>query len=349
MNKSLIFRILGALSSALIVVAVFVPFFMVNGYSESLWFSNGEANAIFLPILIIIFGLIGIIFFALNYKTEFAYSTCGAIAFFIIMTTVDYINQDKFNTLSIGYYLLVAGTILTGVMAFITNKKSKIKVIEPINEVNNENISFNAINGLDDTIKVQNTPIMEPLDNVINPVENNISPLPIPEISYEQSINENPTPFENNTNVSMGSSIPEINPVIEQFNPGVLNVQPLELQQEQVENPVIGQFNSGVLNAQPLEPQQEQVVNPVIGQFNPGVLNVQPLEPQQEQVVNPVIGQFNSEIPSVQSTDNSLFSFGNSDISNKQSQDSFIPLSNINGISSENTVTTDIFGQPINK
>ena len=102
MNKKLIFRIIGALSSALIIASVFIPFVNVTGYSQSLWGTHQAVGTLYLPIMIIVFGLIGVIFFSLNIKTEFAYSTAGALLFFLIMQTVQIIDQGTFNTLSVG-------------------------------------------------------------------------------------------------------------------------------------------------------------------------------------------------------------------------------------------------------
>ena len=121
MKNKLIFRIIGALASALIIVSVFIPFISVTGYSTSLWESYKIINSLYLPIMIIVFGAIGALFFALNIKTEFAYMSTGAIIFFLVMQTIDVLNQGLFNTLSIGYYLLALGAILTGIMSFLTN------------------------------------------------------------------------------------------------------------------------------------------------------------------------------------------------------------------------------------
>ena len=137
MKNKLIFRILGALASALIIVSVFVPFVSVTGYSPSLWETYELTNSLYLPIMIIVFGAIGVIFFALNIKTEFAYMSVGAIFFFAIMQTIDILDQGVFNTLSVGYYFLVIGALLTGIMAFLTNLKSKKKV-EVVEEVKKE-------------------------------------------------------------------------------------------------------------------------------------------------------------------------------------------------------------------
>ena len=106
MKNKLIFRILGALSSALIIVSVFVPFVSVTGYSQSLWQTHSAVGTIYLPIMIIVFGAIGVILFAINKKTELVYASCGALIFFLIMQTIPVIDQGVFKTLGIGYYFL---------------------------------------------------------------------------------------------------------------------------------------------------------------------------------------------------------------------------------------------------
>ena len=122
MKNKLVFRILGALSSALIIVSVFVPFVDVDGYSPSLWQSNSET--LYFPILIIAFGVLGILLFCINKKTEFAYSATGAILFFIITETVRVIGEEAFRSLGAGYYFLIIGAILTTIMTFLLNLKS---------------------------------------------------------------------------------------------------------------------------------------------------------------------------------------------------------------------------------
>ena len=126
MNKKLILRILGAIFSALIIVGVFVPFVSVTGYTQSLWGVYSSVNTLYLPIMLIVFGAIGVIFFSLNFKTEFAYMSTGAVLFFVVMQTIDVLDQGTFSTLSVGYYFLAIGAIATGVIAFLSNLKIKI-------------------------------------------------------------------------------------------------------------------------------------------------------------------------------------------------------------------------------
>ena len=69
MNKKLIFKLLGAISSGLIIVSVFVPFVASNGYTQSLWESYSSLNQLYLPIVLLVIGISGVIFLSLNIKS----------------------------------------------------------------------------------------------------------------------------------------------------------------------------------------------------------------------------------------------------------------------------------------
>ena len=223
MNNKLIFRILGALASALIIVSVFVPFVSVTGYSVSLWEDSITMNSIYLPIMIIIFGAIGVLFFSLNIKTEFAYMSTGAIAFFVVMQSISVIDQGKFNTLSIGYYFLIIGSLLTGIMAFLTNLKVNTKE-KKVEEINNDK-----------------TPSMlDKIDKLYNE-----TPVEISQISQIQSQQLN--------TVQANIQQQPINPVLQDFNASGPNMQSLEPEQlntvqanvqQQPINPVLQDFKN---------------------------------------------------------------------------------------------------------
>lgn len=278
MKNKLIFRILGALASALIIVSVFIPFINVTGYSPSLWESYKLINALYLPIMIIVFGAIGVIFFALNIKTEFAYMSVGAISFFAVMQTIDILNQGVFSTLGVGYYCLVIGALVTGVMAFLTNLKTKNKV-EVVQEVKKET-ETSMLDQIDKLYNEQTTnqseisPI-QPIDNVVQPLPvqplETVTPIqPVEQIVEEKTIEELP-----------------VNPVIQETV-----VQPVKesiveqtpIFQNQPVNPVLQEFNVPI----PEEPQIQEV--PVVEQ--------QPVvETSGNQPVNPVLQEFNVPMP----------------------------------------------------
>lgn len=285
MKNKLIFRILGALSSALIIVSVFVPFVRVTGYSQSLWQTN--ANSLYLPIIIIVFGAIGVLLFAINLKTELAYSTTGALLFFLITQSVPIINQGTFSTLNVGYYFLVVGTLLTGIMTFLCGLKSKQKVVEEVKieeETNKDDSMINQIDRLYETQTVQNNEIEINQVEMIQPLQSVQSIEPIQPLS--QSSNSLNMPIEENERKS------EISNDL---------LQPT-ITEEQVENKPIVEQNTVIeeKNEQPVS-----ILNPVISEFeapkpeismpveNPVVAEFEPVKEEiTVQAMNPVIFEF---------------------------------------------------------
>ena len=288
MKNKLIFRILGALSSALIIVSVFVPFVKVTGYSQSLWQTN--VNTLYLPIIIIVFGAIGVLLFATNLKTELAYSTTGALLFFLITQSIPIINQGTFSTLNVGYYFLVVGTLLTGVMTFLNGLKPKQKVIEEVKvEETKEDSMINQIDRLYENQAVQNNDteinqveMIQPLQS-IQPLEsvvqnNNSLNMPIEENETE-NLNDllNPTI---QTNIEEKTTIEQ--PIVEDTFE-----QPTVIEEKQeinnASNPVIAEFEA---------PKQEESVppsNPVVSEFEVS------MQETSTPVSNPVVSEF--EVP----------------------------------------------------
>ena len=314
MNKKLIFRILGALASALIIVSVFVPFVSVTGYSYSIWGSNEVTNSLYLPIMIIVFGAIGVIFFSLNIKTEFAYMSTGAIAFFLIVQTVDILNQGVFNTLSIGYYCLVIGAVLTGLMTFLLNLKSNknnVDYVPTMEESPNVLAQMDGLYNNDQTLQNNISPI-QPIEPVVQPIP--VQPVeiaepiqPIEPVAPIQPIGEQqPNPvLESTQSIESTQMIESIQPVntiqpiqsnetintvapIESVQPleSLQSIQPLEAQQV---NPVLDQFNYNPVVQEFSMPTQS--VEPVIQQQS--LNNVEPMPNMSEtESVNPVVQDF---------------------------------------------------------
>ena len=287
MKNKLMFRILGALASALIVVSVFIPFVSVTGYSTSIWDSNEITNSLYLPIMIIAFGAIGILFFSLNIKTEFAYMSTGAITFFIVMQTIDILDQGLFNTLGIGYYLLILGTLLTGLMAFLTNLKSKKKIQEtsPV-LINNQPTMLDQIDKLynDQAIPKNEISPIQPITTVIEPIPvqpiDSIQSIPIepiveaqvPNVTIEQSVEQVPNvvPAQPIPVVEPQSVVP-VQPIIQQVNPVVQ-----EFSNTVPTNPVVQEFSMSQVNShQVVQPEVQSVIpqlNPVLNDFkNPSL------------------------------------------------------------------------------
>ena len=241
MNNKLFFRILGALASALIVVSVFIPFISVTGYSTSIWDSNELTNSLYLPIMIIAFGVIGVIFFSLNIKTEFAYMSTGAIIFFLVMQTIDILDQGAFNALGIGYYLLILGTLLTGLMAFLTNLKPKKKIqeISPV-LTNNQPTMVDQIDKLYNDQAIPQNEI-----SPIQPITNVIEPIPVQPIDNIQSRKIEPiveAQVSNDTIEQSVEQVPNADPVAP--------IPVVEIQQQVIQqpvNPVLKEFSNSVL------------------------------------------------------------------------------------------------------
>ena len=346
MNKKMIYRILGALASALIIIAVFVPFISVAGYSLSLW-STYNSNAIYLPIMIIIFGAIGVIFFSLNIKTEFAYMSTGAIIFFEVMNTIDVINNGNFGSFGIGYYFLIIGAILTGVMTFLLNMRSNqvSEKIDTVSNLNQENI-LNKIDKLyDDQVPSEITPMqpvtplnqsdvlpiqpiqssteppIQPINNIpVQPIQSSVEPpiQPIDNISM-QPIEEPPM-----SNIPIQSSIPDVvndnkvgesqsmvNPVVQDFQ---FNI-PITTQ-SQVDSPVSELNNMPSMTNNPVT--DGFINSPTIQQPTSFESEINPI-PNSSVQQNPVVQEFTSNATT--------------------------PIYNQNN----NTGQTDIFGQPIKK
>lgn len=223
--KKIIFRIFGALASAMIIVSVFVPFVSVNGNSASLWESFSITNSLYLPIMIIIFGVIGVIFFSLNVKTEFAYMSTGAISFFVVMRTIDIINQGAFNKLSYGYYFLAIGAILTGIMAFLTNLKTKVREEKTISvQQNGEPSMLDQIDKLYNNQEINQNQLSS-----IQVVNNNIDPLPIQPVENlelnQQLIKSKEEPIQDFSQVTIPMREPlnqeeslSVKPVLQEFS-----------------------------------------------------------------------------------------------------------------------------------
>lgn len=373
MKNKLIFRILGALASSLIIASVFVPFISVTGYSPSLWESYEITNALYLPIMIIVFGAIGVIFFALNIKTEFAYMSVGAIAFFAIMQTIDILDQGVFNTLSVGYYFLVIGAFVTGIMAFLTNlkTKNKIEVLQGIKKVEETSMldQIDKLYNEQTTSESEISPI-QPIDNVVQPLP--IQPLeaitpvqPIEQVVEEKTIEEVPVVQEVTTQPSevIEKSIVEqiqmedkgqpINPVLQEFDVPKVEDVPVVEPQPVVEIPVSQPVN-------PVLQEFAQPVNPVLQEF--GVPSAPVVEENTivEQPANPVLQEFGinptntvAQEPIVQEQP----------VTNQEVE--IVPLASINEpvnqtvqefnnpgfivTPQQNSNELDIFGQPINK
>ena len=328
MKNKLFFRVIGALFSSLIIISVFMPFTKLD--TQSLWDMYHSSNMIYLPIMIIVFGSIGVLFFSLNVKTEFAYATSGAIIFFTVVQLVQAINYNTVESLGLGFYFLAIGGLVTGLMAFLSNLKGKKEKKETLTQMPAMNVisvpvqndalpqNFNNVNSqyissvssLADTVTPQ-VPVPE-INNVTSQVPvpeiNNVTPqVPVPEINNVAP--QVPVPEINN--VTPQVPVPEINNVTPQVPvPEINNVIP------QVPVPEMSNTNNS-LN----ENVQNIAINPIpkdtlVGQQNS----------------NPVVSQF------IQTNSDT------SDISNTVSLNNPVTVNSNNTNQNSNMQDLDIFG-----
>lgn len=322
MKNRLVFRILGALSSGLIIASVFIPFVSVTGYSESLWETNKIINTQYLPIMIIVFGAIGVLAFAINVKTELAYASSGALLFYLITQTIPVINQNLFNTFGVGYYCLAAGTILTGIMAFLCNLRVKkkivsdtqkeeivseqISVIDQIDKLYNDQTpaSNNIEEELVQPISTQELPIeslqqiqplqnLQPLVSMENNIEQPVQNVDIQNVQTDISIQNT---IETNTEVELQT--PKIEPqqenIVDNSSNLDVNLSPVNNNQA-ASNPVTAEFEAPTSN------------NPVIAEFGtPTSSNPVTAEFEAVPAQNPVTAEFNSELPQMPPAQNEV-------------------------------------------
>ena len=328
--KKLIFRIIGALFSSLIIVAVFMPFTKVD--SQSLWDLYRSADMIYLPIMIVVFGSIGVLFFSLNVKTEFAYATSGAIIFFTIMQYVQALNNETVSTLGLGFYFLAVGGVITGLMAFLSNlrgrQKKQVEVISQMPSMNT--IAVAPLTPSDFSTQQNVKPVSEEIKEVSNSNQNNLSS-PIPELSETNKTDVPVAPKIEET-----SSVTTPQPVVQPQPIPEIATQPEPIP-EVVEQPVI----------QP-EPVPNVAPQPVV-QPEPTPQVVQPQPAAQVNVASvvqpPVQAPMNEPIPEPVSRPNPVLEqFTPTQTSNMPSQPTVPNPSPVQSNSSSNMSGLDIFG-----
>lgn len=291
MKNKLIFRILGALSSALIIVSVFVPYMKILNKTQSLWYEYTTSGAMYLPIMIIVFGAIPVILFSINKKIELVYSSVGALIFFLIAQTITIVNQGTFGNLNVGYYFLCTGTLLTLIMTFICNirVKQKKEVVEQpkeeslLNQIDklygeqnvlNDELQNNNFDGIIQPIQIQSDSVdLQPISlnnneqlSEVNEINN------IPDvIPSEPIINNVEVTINNTANETLEQPQNNITPEIHvsNVNETIVNTNLA------TSNPVVSEFSAPILNNQ----QQVPNNNPALYEFSvPG-----------EKVNNPII------------------------------------------------------------
>ena len=312
MNNRILFRVLGAFFAALIIVAVFVPYVSVTGYSYSLLtYLKGSQ---YLPIMIVVFGAIAVLLFALGTKTEFTYASVGAVVFFLVNQTIEILNQGSFGSLGMGYYLLIAGTLGTCIMTFLYNMKSKNEHKDVVAFEESQPSMLNQIDNLyngqlnsDSQVQVNTIQPVEQVNEGPMPVISPVQPVeqPIPVMSPVQpveQVNEGPIPVISPVQPAE-QPIPVISPIqpVEQVTEVKSDEQPVSTITDSVNyefkpvNPVLEQFREAS-NLEPIQPVEQPI---------PVISPVQPVE-QPTPVINPTVEEFTQpQATSMQPTNDS--------------------------------------------
>lgn len=118
-------KILGALSNALIIVSMFIPFVSHDTFTQSLWDSYKMLGYEYIIYIVIIFSIISILLFAINKKCELSYFNGGIVMFFILREIIDIVKTNTLNMLGIGFYGLLIGEVMLLVMTFLSGRKIK--------------------------------------------------------------------------------------------------------------------------------------------------------------------------------------------------------------------------------
>ena len=276
MTKRNLLRITGVIFSLLIIASVFLPY---NSVNNNPLFSPKNSGELILSIVIILFGVVSIILYALNFYIEFPISTSGAVLFFVIIEAVYAIGNKTFSEFSTGYYLLALGAILLFINTIImilsskSSKKEEITVTQP--EVNTVTESINNIyeGGTinEEPIKtLNNQAVVEPVQPIVEPVQS-VQPIVEP-VQSVQPIVEPVQPVQ-----PIVEPVQSVQPIVEPVQPVQPIVEPVQPVQPVVE-PV-----------QPVQP----VVEPVQS-VQPVVEPVQQLQPIQE--LQPIVETQNTAV-----------------------------------------------------
>ena len=325
MKNKLVFRMIGAISSAMIIVSLFIPFVSVSGFTQTLWDSYELAKSLYLPIMIIVFGAIGIFVFSTNIKVEFAYSTSGAILFYVISESIGFINQDMMKGLSVGYYTLITGAFLTGLMAFICNLKTKhkevtVKVEEPQHNSIIESIDklYGEDNNLSTPELVNPMPV-EMIEQVQPTIIEPVASKPLSELVNQQPVEQSQPvvdvqpvepvqalgPIEAATIDPLVAPIEDPIPVIhssenevKEESVAIPTINPVEqpVTEQPIAQPMTNPTVSEFAQPQPAvmtTPNSQPTVNPVVLEFaQPQAVSIPAINPVGTPAVNPVVSEF---------------------------------------------------------
>lgn len=111
MSRQQKIKIAGLIGGLLVILGVFCPFRSILGYKESLWGAESPFR-----FLLLIAAAGTIVVYWLETKFEFAYAAAGAVLMVAISTVI---GNEGFDYLSIGYWFLLLGGVVTAVVTFI--------------------------------------------------------------------------------------------------------------------------------------------------------------------------------------------------------------------------------------
>ena len=356
-TRKQICRFLGIFSSLVMIVSMFLPFFN----DTNLWETLNQSFDVYIRYAVLSFSALSLFVYLLNKKVEFSYISCGSILFFIFMRTLTLMELGYFDFVQIGYYCLLASTLLTILITFIYNIKSKYEKDELVMEIKDTQVyQPSMMMPKQETIQPQSL-----VPNIIQPQITN----PVNQIMQQAYVQQQPQPnynvsavqgqtlvnMENQQSFSPAAPVqpviqtPQIAPVpqvvqnsqnysLESQQPVLADMQPMS----QVVVPVMQTMNS--VSASPLEPP----INPTIEQpIFDEVNNIPTMQPMQSMQL------LNREEPEKQNLNPVVSTFMNlSEPSTPTVQPNQVPLEPIPQIQNNNANngannSLDIFNQPM--
>lgn len=266
-------KIIGAVSSALIIISVFIPYVQTSEYSDSIW-SAYAADAIQIPILLIAFGAFSLVLFLINKRIELAYISTGGVLFFLIMRTVQFVQENAFTTVTTGYYFLCVGALFTTLMALMIYRSSN-KNTNEVEYYDEDEFKYSSERQVPQY--QTNEPIAELPRQDVN---NLISEIPEPTLNGPLAVEEqnidNSTPTQNQEIIFEPEQPVQPTPVLGQTTVAPVPIQPIS-EQSQVENtmPVndvepLNQANTSTVPFPEVAKVNEQSMNTMAPNFPTG-------------------------------------------------------------------------------
>ena len=301
-------RFLGIFSSLVMIVSMFIPFFN----DTNLWDTLNQSFDVYIRYAVLSFSALSLFVYLLNKKVEFAYISSGSILFFIFMRTLTLMELGYFDFVQIGYYCLLASTLLTILITFVYNIKSKYEKDELVMDIKDTQVYQPSMMSQPQQIIQQ--PVLEP--NVVqnqfaNSINNSLQPTNFVEPQIENNysnMNMTVQPVMPNSQVTTPVLPVEVMPMAQLEQPQ--NIQNYNFtnpevpiisgtSNTQVAAPEIPNINSTSTSTIDIPPINTQVNEPMFGNIN-GIPTMQPMQSMQllnreepkDENVNPVVSTF---------------------------------------------------------